>query len=147
MACTLPLNANLSPESDVCQFCQDFRFSCMNHVKEDDADNPNPACQAALDAFRQHLQKAKDERDFYRHGCLFTQHFLEKLGITSLRILGTPKRIFCCIDATAHLSFDYCSANSQFLSSSSQQVGPICFKTGLKAAIFGVTSESMAQGR
>ena len=92
----------LSPKSDVFQVCQDFRDSCMNHVREDDDENPEPARQAALDAFRQHLQKAKDERDFYRHGCLFTQQFLEKLADRQTVEREKELRVVTTIPITAY---------------------------------------------
>ena len=106
----------MTPRTDVCHYCEDFRVGIVAAVTESDK------TKLAHD-FQKHVEEAQKEREYY---------------LTCIRraeestALGTPQ--YC------HYTFDF--AQVLQVPYHARQVGPLYFKIPLKVQLFGVCNDA-----
>ena len=114
----LPQIVFMTPRSDVCKRCEDYRSSVQEAVTEDEK-------KQKLAEFSQHLEDAQKERDAYLAA-------IEKAKV-SRSPTGDQK--------FSHLTFDF--AQQVFLPYHARQVGPLFFKVPFRVQIFGICNDAV----
>ncbi|CAC5375168.1 unnamed protein product [Mytilus coruscus] len=110
--------------------CKDYAFKISNseHLTEKEKSD-------LLDKYNEHVQLAKEQRDYYRRQCSMSKENYINFSDESQN-LGNPP---CSVDTEMHYSWDY--AQQVYFPHHAQQVGPIYFKTPRKCNVFGMCSE------
>ncbi|CAC5360900.1 unnamed protein product [Mytilus coruscus] len=118
------------PCTDLCCKCQDYAFKISNsgHLTEEEKSD-------LLDKYNEHVQLAKEQRDYYRRQCSMSKENYINFPDESQN-QGNPP---CSVDTEMHYSWDY--AQQVHFPHHAQQVGPIYFKTHRKCNVFGMCSE------
>jgi hypothetical protein len=118
----LPHVIFMTPRTDVCYKCENFRILIQRAVSE--------AGKKELTLkFQNHIEEAQKERDAY----LGAMEKAKKALATSKSENATP--LF------GHYTFDF--AQQVFLPYHARQVGPLYFKVPLKVFIFGICDDSI----
>ncbi len=118
------------PRSDVCLTCENHRKAINAAIAN--AEEEKIKC---LSKALEHIQKAKIERDYYRHSIKISKESYASIKnrITSGKTSSN--------ETTMHYSWDF--AQQVQYPYEDQQVGPIYFKTPRKAQLFGVCCEAI----
>ena len=126
----LPHIQLMEPRSDVCHKCDNFKKLIMDSVTEEDK-------REHTEAYNNHVQKARDEREFY-NACIKTS--AEELA--SLPEVPSGPQQPCSQEfKNTHYTFDF--AMSFTLPHQCLQVGPLYFLTTLKVHCFGICCEAV----
>ncbi|XP_070565258.1 uncharacterized protein [Ptychodera flava] len=126
----VPHIQTISPKTDVCVKCEEFRNKIMFASSEDDK-------LLFTSQYNEHVMKAQKRREFYKNCVQKSFEEYESLPQQN-KILGihTP----CSQDLfSVHYSFDYAQHFS--LPHQSRQVGPLYFLSPMKVFCFGVCNE------
>ena len=115
----LPDVVFMTPRTDVCVYCENFRSKLKEAVAEEEK-------VKVTSEFSSHLEEAQKERDFY---------------ITSMKKAeSTLKSHKKGTLSYAHYTFDF--AQCVHIPHHARQVGPLYFKTPRKIQIFGICCDS-----
>ena len=114
----------MTPRTDVCQKCENYRITIQRAVSEDEK-------KRLLTEFSTHLEVAQKERNFY----LATIKKSKEAALTACETNNVP--------AFAHLTFDF--AQQVFLPYHARQVGPIYYKVPMRVQIFGICNSEPHQ--
>ena len=107
----------MTPRTDVCQRCENFRISIQRAVSEE--------CKKTLLAeFSMHLEVAQKERDTYL------------LAIKKSKEAAASASEKNSIPTFTHITFDF--AQQVFLPYHARQVGPLYYKVPMRVQIFGI---------
>ncbi|XP_070573522.1 uncharacterized protein [Ptychodera flava] len=126
----VPHIQTISPKTDVCVKCEEFRNKIMFASSEDDK-------LLFTSQYNEHVMKAQKRREFYKNCVQKSFEEYESLPQQN-KMLGihTP----CSQDLfSVHYSFDYAQHFS--LPHQSRQVGPLYFLSPMKVFCFGVCNE------
>ncbi|XP_077983871.1 uncharacterized protein LOC144438632 [Glandiceps talaboti] len=130
----VPHIQSISPQTDVCFKCEDFRKKIMYATSEADK-------LSVTAKYNEHVQKAKERREFYKL-CVKKAHQEFEPLPEHCKIVGV--HIPCSQNLTCvHYSFDY--AQHFQLPHQSRQVGPLYFLIPMKVFCFGVCNEVCKQ--
>ena len=108
----------MTPRTDVCQTCEDFRVKIMNSVQEKQK-------LSYSQQFHKHVALAQMERQYYIDSI--------KKAEEGLKCAVSDKPTYC------HYTFDF--AQQLQVPYHARQVGPIFFKVPLKVQLFGICND------
>ena len=117
----LPDIVFMTPRSDVCATCENFRYKLRNAINEEEK------IKYTTD-FSLHIIMAQQERDYYLDS-------MKKSEAELAKVLGTQSK-----PKYAHYTFDF--AEQVHIPHHSRQVGPIYFKVCRKIQLFGICCDS-----
>ena len=120
----LPHIVFMTPRTDVCQKCENFRVAIKQAVSEDEK-------KQLLSDFSAHLEVAQKERDEYLAAIKKSKEAASAASETN------------SIPAFTHLTFDF--AQQVFLPYHARQVGPIYYKVPMRVQIFGICNSEPHQ--
>ena len=109
----------MTPETDVCHFCEDFRTAIQRAVCDDNK-------KALLAEFQTHLEEAQKERDAS----------LAAIEKSKLALAANTEQ-----PTYAHITFDF--AQQALLPYHSRQVGPLYYKVSMRVQIFGICNNAI----
>lgn len=118
----LPHIQFMTPRTDVCHYCEEYRVLISKAINEDDK-------LRFSQEFKEHVEEAQKER----------QHYLDsiKKGEESIASTSDGPPSYC------HYTFDF--AQMLQVPYHSRQVGPLYFKVPLKVQLFGICNDSNKQ--
>ena len=127
----LPHIKIMTPRTDVCEKCEDYRRQVVAAVSE-------AAKVNACEALTAHVHGAQVERDNYRAKTVEARQELDALG-DELRMppCAPCSQALACV----HYTFDF--AQNVGLPQSARQEGPMYYKVPRKIQIFGVNNEAV----
>ena len=117
----LPDIVFMTPRSDVCARCEQFRADVKAAFREEDKIK-------AMTDFKAHLDTAQEERNYY----------LTSMKKAETSLANSETDLFYC-----HYTFDF--AEQIHLPHHARQVGPLYFKSPRKVQIFGVCCDANKQ--
>ena len=106
----------MTPRTDVCQYCENYRIAIQQAVTEDDK-------KKLLAEFSEHLEVAQKERDCYLASIKNSKEACAAAGEGNNA-------------SFTHLTFDF--AQQVFLPYHARQVGPLYYKVPMQVQIFGI---------
>ena len=113
----------MTPRTDVCQYCENYRIAIQQAVTEDDK-------KKLLAEFSEHLEVAQKERDCYLASIKNSKEACAAAGEGN-------------IPSFTHLTFDF--AQQVFLPYHARQVGPLYYKVPMRVQIFGICDSQPLQ--
>lgn len=123
----------MKPATDLCPKCQRYVHNISNagNLSEEEK-------KSMLDEYTCHLDKAKQQREYYRERCLLSKELFQTHDLNQ-----TERGQVCTMDMTQMYSFDF--AQQIHYPHHAQEVGPLFFKTPRKCQAFGVCAEGAGE--
>src|SRR5262249_40120745 len=87
----------MSPRTDLCDTCQHLRNDLQFKARKEEE------AQDLLKRYKEHLAKAKLERNYYNKNTKLAE---EERKLVNQHSLTNTKTQYCSVDATAHYSYD-----------------------------------------
>ena len=125
----------MSPRTDLCDTCQHLRNDLQFKARKEEA------AQDLLKRYKEHLAKAKLERNYYNKNTKLAEE-QRKLVDQNYSINIMKDKIPCCsVDAVAHYSYDW--AQNVHVPHSDQQIGKVYYLSARKVHLFGIQDEAV----
>lgn len=112
----------MTPRTDVCHYCENYRVLISKAISEDDK-------LRLTQEFKEHVDEAQKERQYYLESM--------KMGEGSVANASNNPPPYC------HYTFDF--AQMLQVPYHARQVGPLYFKVPLKVQLFGICSDANKQ--
>jgi hypothetical protein len=120
----LPHIVFMTPRTDVCQTCENYRISIQRAMSEDEK-------KKLLSEFSTHLEVAQKEREMY----LAAIKRSKEAAVSACENNSVP--------TFTHITFDF--AQQVFLPYHARQVGPLYYKVPMRVQIFGICDSQPLQ--